>query len=81
MNLPNGLQLFTADVIDEDTGIQEFWYVVGKTYDSALNRFITWANKCWREYQYYFNEADDDVVVDFMEYHDGEDIEVGIYDR
>jgi hypothetical protein len=81
MKLPNELQLFTADVIDEDTGVQEFWNIVGETYESALQMFVEWANEYWCEYTYYFYVADDDAVEDFMEWHDGEDIAIGMYDR
>lgn len=81
MKLPNGLQLFTADVVDEDTGVQEFWNIVGETYESALQMFVEWANDYWREYTYYFYVADNDTIEDFLEWHDGEDIEIGMYDR
>lgn len=81
MQLPNGLRLFTADVIDEDTGVQEFWSIVGETYETALQMFVEWANEYWREYTYYFYAADDDAIEDFIECHDGEDIEIGMYDR
>lgn len=81
MRLPSGLQLFVADVIDDDTGIQEFWKVVDKTYDSAVKNFVEWANEVWREYSFYLYEADEDAIEDFLEWHDGKDIEVGMYDR
>jgi hypothetical protein len=76
----NGLKLFVADIIDVETGIQEIWYVVDETYDSALESFIEWANDMWNIYDYYFYEADDDTIKEFMEYHE-DDIKVGIYDR
>ena len=49
-----GLKLFIADIIDDDTSEQTFWYVVGRTYDSAFKRFITEANGCYARYSYYF---------------------------
>ena len=79
--LPNGLKLFIADVVNEETGIQEIWYVVDEAYDSALESFIEWANDMWNIYDYYFYEADDDIVENFMEYHEDEDIRADIYDR
>lgn len=73
-----GLKLFVADVVDEYTGIQEIWYVVDETYDSALESFIEWANEMWDRYDYYFFEADDDTVENFVEMNG--DVEAGIYD-
>lgn len=78
--LPNGLKLFVADVIDEETNKQEVWYVVNEAYDIALATFIKWANEMWNIYDYYFYEADDDTVENFMEYHKDEDIKADIYD-
>lgn len=78
MMLPNGLRLFVADVIDKTTGIQEIWYVVDETYDSALESFIEWANEMWDRYDYYFYEADEDTMEDFIEMNG--DVEAGIYD-
>ena len=77
MILPNGLRLFVADVIDETTGIQEIWYVVDEAYDSALESFIEWANEMWDRYDYYFYEADEDTMEDFIEMNG--DVEAGIY--
>ena len=79
--LPNGLKLFIADVIDSETGNQEIWYVVRETYDAALEDFIEWANETWFRYEYYFYEADQNVIEEFMEWHEDEEIEIGIYDR
>ena len=79
--LPNGLKLFVADVVDEETETQEIWYVVDETYDSALKTFIEWANEMWNIYDYYFYVADNDTIENFMEYHEAEDIKVDIYDR
>ena len=73
-----GLKLFIADVIDEDTGEQTIWYVVGKTYDSAFKRFIKEANKTWRIYLYYFDEANEDRVENFIEMNGN--VKAGIYD-
>lgn len=73
-----GLKLFVADIIDEDTGEQELWYVVGRTYDTALKRFIKWANKTYYRYAYYFDKADDYTVKDFVEMNG--DVKAGIYD-
>ena len=78
MKLPNGLKLFVADVIDERTEEQDIWYVVGMTYDSALKRFIKWANNMYDRYAYYFDEADKYAVEDFMDRY--ENIKAGIYD-
>ena len=73
-----GLKLFVADIIDEDTSEQYYWYVVGKTYDSAFNRFIKEANACWNRYLYYFNEATDDDVEEFLELCE---VKAGIYEK
>lgn len=73
-----GLKLFVADVVDSETGDQEIWYVVDKTYDSALESFIEWANEMWNRYDYYFYEADEDTVENFIEMNG--DVEAGIYD-
>lgn len=78
MTLNDGLKLFVADVVDEETGEQEFWYVVDDTYDSALGIFIEWANEMWNRYAYYFYEADNDKMEDFVEMNG--DVEAGIYD-
>ena len=73
-----GLKLFIADIIDENTGDQTVWYVVGKTYDSAFKRFIKEANKMWRTYLYYFDEANEDRVKNFIEMNGN--VKAGIYD-
>ena len=73
-----GLKLFMADVIDEDTGEQTIWYVVGKTYDSAFKRFTKEANKTWRTYLYYFDEANKDRMENFIELNGN--VKAGIYD-
>ena len=73
-----GLKLFIADVIDEDTNEQTIWYVVGKTYNSAFKRFIKEANKTWRTYLYYFDEANKDRVENFIELNGN--VKAGIYD-
>lgn len=78
MKLKDGLKLFIADVIDEDTGEQTIWYVVGKTYDSAFKRFTKEANKTWRTYLYYFDEANEDRVKNFIELNGN--VKAGIYD-
>ena len=76
--LPNGLKLFVADVIDERTEEQDIWYVTGMTRDSALKRFIKWANNLYDRYAYYFDEADKYAVEDFIDRY--ENIKAGIYD-
>ena len=76
--LPHGLHLFIADVIDEETNEQTILYVVGKTHDSALNRFIKEANQTWNKYAYYFYEADEDEVERFIETNGR--VGSGIYD-
>ena len=78
IKLPNGLKLFVADVIDERTEEQDIWYVTGMTHDSALKRFIKWANNLYDRYAYYFDEADEYAVEDFMDRY--ENIKAGIYD-
>ena len=78
--MSKGLKLFIADVIDEDTGDQTIWYVVGKTYNSAFKRFAKEANKTWRTYLYYFDEASKDRTNNFIEWLDGEDVKAGIYE-
>lgn len=76
-----GLKLFVADIIDEDTTEQTIWYVVGRTYDSALKKFIKEANQTWRTYLYYFDEADEDTINDFIEWLDGQDVKAAIYEK
>ena len=82
--LPKGLKLFLADVEietnEENIVFHTFWYVVGRTYDSALKRFIKEANKTWDRYKYYFFEADEEMVRNFMEYRVYEDIKADIYE-
>ena len=63
--LPNGLTLFIADIIDEETDTQCIWYVVGKTYNSAFKRFKREADKLFWRYAYYFYEADNDDIKEF----------------
>lgn len=75
--LPNGLQLFIADVVDEETDRQEILYIVGRTYNSSFKRFIKWANNKWSRYAYYFNEADECTIKDFISEH--KNIKAGIY--
>ena len=75
--LPNNLNLFIAEVVDEVTKEQEFWYVVDNTYEAALAKFFKEANKVWDRYAYYFFEAGEDEMVNFMELH--ENIEIGVY--
>lgn len=76
--LPNGLKLFVADVVDEETNEQEYFYVVGKTYDSSLKRFKKWADKIWWRYAYYFNEVEDkDEIESFKDGY--KNIKAGIY--
>ena len=77
MLLPNGLKLFISDIIDTETNKQTFWYIVGKTYNSALERFIKEANKIWHGYSYYFYEANEDIMEEFMERYT--DIKEDIY--
>lgn len=76
-----GLKLFIADIIDDDTSEQTFWYVVGKTYDSAKKRFITEANGCYAKYSYYFNDATDEDIDEFAEHYDVGNIKAGIYEK
>ena len=76
-----GLKLFIADIIDDDTGEQTFWYVVGKTKESALKRFITEANGCYARYSYYFNEATEEDIEEFAEYYDINNVKAGIYEK
>lgn len=75
--LPNKLKLFIADVEDLYTKKQEFWYVVDEDYEHALGRFVEEANETWDRYGYYFFEADDDSIREFVEYY--ENIEIGVY--
>lgn len=78
MKVAKGLKLFIADIIDEEDKEQTVWYVVGKTCDSALKRFVKEANRTWNRYSYYFDEADDETVNEFID--NNEKIRVGIYD-
>lgn len=74
----NGLKIFRADIEDE-TGTQTFWNVVGETYDSALKMFVEEANATWDRYYYYFYELEDkDEIQSFLEYY--ENIVVGVYE-
>ncbi len=75
--LPGGLHLFVADVVDEKTDKQGFWYIVGKTYISSFQKFIKWANQRWYRYAYYFYEAEEDTIKNFINSH--ENIRAGIY--
>ena len=75
-----GLKLFIADIVDDDTSEQTFWYVVGKTYESALKRFTTEANGCYPIYSYYFNEASEEYVEKFIDRYGIENFKAGIYD-
>ena len=79
--LPNGLKLFIADIVDEDSYEKYLWCVVGKTYDSAFKRFTKEANRTWRTYLYYFNEADKDDTKKFMLIHEDENITADIYEE
>ena len=76
--MSSGLKLFIADIIDEDTNEQTIWYVVGRTYDSAFKRFTKEANRTWKTYLYYFDEADEDGVKNFIEINGN--VKAGIYD-
>ena len=76
-----GLKLFIADIIDDDTSERTFWYVVGKTYESALKRCITEANGCYARYSYYFNDATEEVIEEFAEYYDINNVKAGIYEK
>lgn len=78
--LPKGMSLFLADIIDEDNGGQFFWYVVGRTEESAFKRFTKEANKTWYRYLYYFYEVEnDDEIQRFIEFHP--DVKAGIYNK
>ena len=76
-----GLKLFIADIIDDDTTKQTFWYVIGRTHDSAFKRFIKNANSIWYRYSYYFNEATEEDIEEFAEYYDINDVKAGIYEK
>ena len=76
-----GLKLFIADIIDDDTSEQTFWYVVGRTKESALKRFITEANGCYARYSYYFNKATEEDIEEFAEYYDVNNVKAGIYEK
>ena len=76
--LPKGLHLYVADIIDVQRQQQTIWYVVAKTYNSALKRFLKEANRVWHIYEYYFFEADDEIVQDFEDSNDS--IKAGIYE-
>lgn len=76
--LSNGLKLFVADVIDEDTGIQKNWYVVEKTYNLAFEKFMKRAESFFYSFAYYFEEANNDEMEDFIDRY--KNIKVGIYD-
>ena len=81
--LPNNLKLFLADVIDDDTTEQEFYYVTDKDYDSALVQFKKFADKCFYRYSYYFYEVEDaDEIEEFMEYFESSnEIKADIYEK
>lgn len=76
-----GLKLFIADIVDEASGDNYIWYVMGRTYDSAFKRFTKEANKTWRTYLYYFDEANEDRTNNFIEWLNGKDIKAGIYEE
>ena len=75
------LKLFIADIIDDDTSKQTFWYVVGKTYDSVFKRFTKKANSIWYRYSYYFEEADEEGVEEFAEHYGVDSFKAGIYEK
>lgn len=78
LKMPRGLQLFYADWIapyEEDAGKE---YVVGKTYDSAFNRWYKDMCDSFYIFDYYFYEIDDEQQIqDFLEEH--ENVKAGIY--
>lgn len=75
----NELKLFRADVIDSQTKEQTIWTVVETDYDSAFKMFIEEANRTWVRYEYYFDEIEDeDIIQNFLEYYD--EVVAGIYE-
>lgn len=77
--LPNGLRLFFADIVDDETDKQTFWYIVGKTSDSAFKRFVKEANATWYKYDYHFYEIEDEKEIrNFIDNHGN--IKAGIYE-
>ena len=78
--MPKGLKLFVADIIDEDTDKQTLWFIVGQSYESALNRFIRTANKIWYRYAYHFYEVEkNDTINEFVKRQNI--IKAAIYDK
>ena len=75
-----GLNVFLADYID-DEGFQHYAYVVGRTYDSAFNRWYKNTCKNYRYFDYYFNELEDFSDYErFFDYIDDvNNIKAGIY--
>ena len=80
--LPRGLRLFYGDYIDEYDGYGYEHYVVGRTYDSAFDRFYKEACDTFYSFTYEFYEIDDEETIDeFVRYHGRENIKAGIYDK
>lgn len=58
--LPRGLSLFLADWIDNYDGYVYKAYVVGRTYDSAFDRWYKKTCKGSYGFSYYFDKIDDE---------------------
>lgn len=71
--------IFVADVIDEDTNEQTFWYIVDRSKELALERFKEYADWTWYRYAYHFYEASEEDIEDFYETHTN--VKPGVYDR
>ena len=80
LKMPRGLKLFYADYIDDDDRYQYNDYVVGRTYDSAFNRWYKHACDCCYRFSYYFYEVEDEEGIDkFIRRYGKENIKAGVY--
>ena len=63
ISLPNGLKLFFANIIDNYENWPHEWYIVGRTYESALKRCLKEANACFFSYTYDFFEVESEYEL------------------
>ena len=88
LSLPKGLKLFYVDWDDDDEGGNHKEYVIGKTYDSAFNRWYKEACRCYYSFTYLFDEIEDEEMInEFIRDYFGDtqndirQIKAGIYEE
>lgn len=80
LTMPRGLCLFHFDYTDDYDGYGHKGCAVGRTYESAFNRFYKRACSSYYSFTYDFYEIEDEEVIDrFVRYHGRENIKAGIY--